>query len=153
MRGQCRPGRKSREPVHRVALWPAVADNAPGINDMPVIEYGSYQRAMFSALASTYAMTLLLNEAKARFLANTAEPAAECRQPDQHHQGTGYLGCHRRYRRVPRALWRICPTRPAALLRGGQPGDLPDGSAGTGGARTPGRRHGRKSPSCHGRYG
>ncbi|SFV09432.1 acyl-CoA dehydrogenase [Pseudomonas sp. OV546] len=51
--------------------------NAPGTNDMPVIEYRSYQRAMFSALACTYAMTLLLNEAKARFLANTAEPAAD----------------------------------------------------------------------------
>lgn len=51
--------------------------NAPGTNDMPVIEYRSYQRPMFSALASTYAMTLLLNEAKARYLASDGEPGAE----------------------------------------------------------------------------
>jgi acyl-CoA oxidase len=51
--------------------------NAPGTNAMPVIEYRSYQRPMFSALASAYAMTLLLNEAKARFLACEDEPSAE----------------------------------------------------------------------------
>jgi acyl-CoA oxidase len=41
--------------------------NAPGRNDLPVIEYRSHQRALFTALAKTYAMTLLLNHAKREF--------------------------------------------------------------------------------------
>ncbi|MFE6411086.1 acyl-CoA dehydrogenase [Streptomyces sp. NPDC057837] len=41
--------------------------NAPGRNDLPVIEYRSHQLALFTALAKTYAMTLLLNHAKRRF--------------------------------------------------------------------------------------
>lgn len=51
--------------------------NAPGTNDMPVIEYRSFQRPVFSALASAYAMTLLLNEAKARYLVCEGEPSAD----------------------------------------------------------------------------
>ncbi|OMI36549.1 acyl-CoA dehydrogenase [Streptomyces sparsogenes] len=41
--------------------------NAPGRNDLPVIEYRSHQLALFTALAKTYAMTLLLNHAKREF--------------------------------------------------------------------------------------
>ncbi|WP_324787224.1 acyl-CoA dehydrogenase [Streptomyces sp. H51] len=43
--------------------------NAPGRNDLPVIEYRSHQLALFTALARTYAMTLLLNHAKREFTA------------------------------------------------------------------------------------
>ncbi|MBQ0986518.1 hypothetical protein KBZ10_18770 [Streptomyces sp. F63] len=43
--------------------------NAPGRNDLPVIEYRSHQLALFTALAGTYAMTLLLNHAKREFTA------------------------------------------------------------------------------------
>lgn len=41
--------------------------NAPGRNDLPVLEYRSHQLALFTALAKTYAMTLLLNHAKREF--------------------------------------------------------------------------------------
>ncbi|MER5727689.1 acyl-CoA dehydrogenase [Streptomyces sp. NPDC002138] len=43
--------------------------NAPGRNDLPVIEYRSHQLALFTALAKVYAMTLLLNHAKREFVA------------------------------------------------------------------------------------
>ncbi|MEU6862218.1 acyl-CoA dehydrogenase [Streptomyces sp. NPDC046876] len=51
--------------------------NAPGRNDLPVIEYRSHQLALFTALARTYAMTLLLNHAKREFTAapQSAVPA------------------------------------------------------------------------------
>ncbi|MDT0465766.1 acyl-CoA dehydrogenase family protein [Streptomyces gibsoniae] len=41
--------------------------NAPGRNDLPVIEYRSHQLALYTALAKTYAMTLLVNHAKREF--------------------------------------------------------------------------------------
>lgn len=47
--------------------------NAPGRNDMPIIEYRSYQLPVFTALAKVYAMTFLLNRVKQEFLANPAE--------------------------------------------------------------------------------
>ncbi|MFF3616977.1 acyl-CoA dehydrogenase [Streptomyces sp. NPDC002580] len=43
--------------------------NAPGRNDLPVIEYRSHQLALFTALSKVYAMTLLLNHAKREFVA------------------------------------------------------------------------------------
>ncbi|MFI1566621.1 acyl-CoA dehydrogenase [Streptomyces sp. NPDC020490] len=49
--------------------------NAPGRNDLPVIEYRSHQLALFTALAKTYAMTLLLNHAKREFTAAPREGA------------------------------------------------------------------------------
>jgi acyl-CoA oxidase len=51
--------------------------NAPGSNDMPIIEYRSYQLPMFTALAKVYAMTFLLNRAKREFLANTGEVSVD----------------------------------------------------------------------------
>lgn len=44
--------------------------NAPGRNDMRVIEYRSHQLALFTALAKVYAVTLLVNYAKREFLAS-----------------------------------------------------------------------------------
>ncbi|MET3982281.1 acyl-CoA dehydrogenase [Streptomyces sp. PvR034] len=43
--------------------------NAPGRNDLPIIEYRSHQLALFTALSKVYAMTLLLNHAKREFVA------------------------------------------------------------------------------------
>ncbi|HET6844697.1 MAG TPA: acyl-CoA dehydrogenase [Candidatus Angelobacter sp.] len=45
--------------------------NAPGRNDMPVIEYRSHQLALFTCLAKVYAITLLVNHAKREFLASS----------------------------------------------------------------------------------
>ncbi|GLW55027.1 acyl-CoA dehydrogenase family protein [Kitasatospora phosalacinea] len=42
--------------------------NAPGRNDLPVVEYRSHQLALFTALAKVYAMTLLLNHAKRAYV-------------------------------------------------------------------------------------
>jgi len=42
--------------------------NAPGRHDVPVIDYRSHQRALFTALAKVYAMTLLVNHAKREYL-------------------------------------------------------------------------------------
>ncbi|NJQ01283.1 acyl-CoA dehydrogenase family protein [Streptomyces zingiberis] len=49
--------------------------NAPGRNDLPVIEYRSHQLALFTALAKTYAMTLLLNHAKREYTRAPGQPA------------------------------------------------------------------------------
>ncbi|HEX6351908.1 acyl-CoA dehydrogenase [Actinophytocola sp.] len=43
--------------------------NAPGRREMPVIGYRSHQRALFTALATTYAMSFLLNRGKRAFVA------------------------------------------------------------------------------------
>ncbi|MFJ1647622.1 acyl-CoA dehydrogenase [Streptomyces sp. NPDC088258] len=43
--------------------------SGPGRGDMPVMEYRSHQRDLFPALATVYAMNLLLNLAKRAFLA------------------------------------------------------------------------------------
>ncbi|MFE9839160.1 acyl-CoA dehydrogenase [Streptomyces sp. NPDC005551] len=51
--------------------------NAPGRNDLPVIEYRSHQLALFTALSKVYAMTLLLNHAKREFVAAPAAVPAE----------------------------------------------------------------------------
>lgn len=59
----------------RASVWIALRfaaqrlTNAPGRNDLPVIEYRSHQLALYTALARTYAMTLLLNHAKREFTA------------------------------------------------------------------------------------
>ncbi|MBS2545914.1 hypothetical protein KGQ19_03435 [Catenulispora sp. NL8] len=42
--------------------------NAPGRNDMPVIEYRSHQLPLFTALAKVYAMTFLVNRAKREYV-------------------------------------------------------------------------------------
>ncbi|QXE32942.1 hypothetical protein KQY30_00160 [Streptomyces sp. GMY02] len=51
--------------------------NAPGRNDLPVIEYRSHQLALFTALAKVYAMTFLLNHAKRAFLVSPESIPAE----------------------------------------------------------------------------
>jgi acyl-CoA oxidase len=43
--------------------------NAPGRNDLPIIEYRSHQLALYGALSRAYAMTLLVNHAKREFTA------------------------------------------------------------------------------------
>ncbi|WP_194923070.1 acyl-CoA dehydrogenase family protein [Catenulispora pinisilvae] len=43
--------------------------NAPGRNDMPVIEYRSHQLPLFTALAKVYAMTFLVNRTKREYVA------------------------------------------------------------------------------------
>ncbi|GAB3488244.1 acyl-CoA dehydrogenase [Amycolatopsis cihanbeyliensis] len=45
--------------------------NAPGRNDLPVLEYRSHQLALFTALARTYAMTFLLNHAKHEYVTSS----------------------------------------------------------------------------------
>jgi acyl-CoA oxidase len=45
--------------------------NAPGGNDIPLIEYRSHQLATFTALAKVYAITFLVNHAKREFLNET----------------------------------------------------------------------------------
>ncbi|MGH1552040.1 hypothetical protein ACRAWF_07470 [Streptomyces sp. L7] len=51
--------------------------NAPGRNDMPVIEYRSHQLALFTQLAKVYAMTFLLNHVKRAYLSQDGEISAE----------------------------------------------------------------------------
>jgi acyl-CoA oxidase len=51
--------------------------NAPGRNDMPLIEYRTHQLATFTALAKVYAMTLLVNHAKREFIANPDSVSAD----------------------------------------------------------------------------
>lgn len=51
--------------------------NAPGRNDMPVIEYRSHQLSLFTQLAKVYAMTFLLNHAKRAYLSQAGEMSAE----------------------------------------------------------------------------
>ncbi|MFE1320606.1 acyl-CoA dehydrogenase [Kitasatospora phosalacinea] len=51
--------------------------NAPGRNDLPVVEYRSHQLALFTALAKVYAMTLLLNHAKRAYVAQRDAVPAE----------------------------------------------------------------------------
>ncbi|MDX3457435.1 acyl-CoA dehydrogenase [Streptomyces sp. ME02-8801-2C] len=51
--------------------------NAPGRNDMPVIEYRSHQLSLFTQLAKVYAMTFLLNHAKRAYLREAGEISAE----------------------------------------------------------------------------
>ncbi|MGH3962191.1 MAG: acyl-CoA dehydrogenase [Pseudonocardiaceae bacterium] len=51
--------------------------NAPGRNDMPIIEYRSHQLALFTALAKVYAMTFLLNHAKREYIEQQDGTSAE----------------------------------------------------------------------------
>ncbi|MEU9094393.1 acyl-CoA dehydrogenase [Streptomyces sp. NPDC048428] len=51
--------------------------NAPGRNDMPVLEYRSHQLSLFTQLAKVYAMTFLLNHAKRRYVSEAGEVSAE----------------------------------------------------------------------------
>jgi acyl-CoA oxidase len=51
--------------------------NAPGRNDMPLIEYRSHQLATFTALAKVYAMTFLVNHAKREFIASRETVSAD----------------------------------------------------------------------------
>jgi acyl-CoA oxidase len=51
--------------------------NAPGGNDMPILEYRSHQLSLFAALAKVYAMTFLLNHAKQEYLAQRGSISTE----------------------------------------------------------------------------
>lgn len=51
--------------------------NAPGTNEMPIIEYRSYQLATFTALAKVYAITLFANYVKRKYVEQIESPSAE----------------------------------------------------------------------------
>ncbi|MDS1271057.1 acyl-CoA dehydrogenase [Lipingzhangella sp. LS1_29] len=50
---------------------------APGRNDVPLIQYRSQQRELFSQLAATYSMTSLMNNVKSRYAMMQNEPSED----------------------------------------------------------------------------
>jgi len=51
--------------------------NAPGTNDMPIIEYRSHQLSTFTALAKVYAITLFANYVKREYVAQIDNPSTK----------------------------------------------------------------------------